>query len=147
MNSRLSNKGQRNIFSIFCLSCFLFTLTGCGLMGGKRNVNIEESPPYYNVPSNNYVMAPMDHPTMSTESPKVTRDQVSSRGELEKLELEAEDWSREQERQKALKAEKEEKKKKGFWNWFSSGDKMAGMSQEAKAVNDSLEQRRIDGNF
>ncbi len=89
-----------------------------------------------------YVSVPMEHPSVERESPG-KKSSVSSHAELEKLRQEADDFAEEQARKKAVEAERADKSK-SIWNWFGSGDRMSGMSNEAKAVNQSLDAKRVN---
>jgi len=130
----------------FCAS------SGCGLFGGaNRKPRIEEQPPYYGKIERDgygkeYVNVPMEHSDAQqkpyNEHKPSSKNALSSSGELEKLQKEANEYAADAARKKEQEKAKTEKKS-NFWAWFKSGKSTDGMSSEAKAINESLEAKRI----
>lgn len=133
--------GKMRLLSWTSVAILLSVPLGCGLLGGNKKPNVEEVPPYYQ--SGEYATVPMEHRFMEHENPN-KKYSVSSRSELDRLQKEADEFAEEQARQQAVKAEREEQKKKGFLGWFGSGDRMSMMSDEAKKINSSLEAKQFD---
>lgn len=138
----LVKKETAKIILVFFVLCTL--PTGCGLMGGKKGPNIEEAPPYYGKTKEANI--PMEHPYMQRE-PLSSKQSVSSKNELEKLQEEAEYFAEERAKKKAAENEQADKKKKGFWAWMGSGSKTPMMSKEAKEIHQNLEAKRIDSSL
>ena len=95
-------------------------LCGCGLFGGSKSYQIQETPPYYKTERDEMI----DHAKIYRQS------------ELSRLERDATELETEKKREDALVAEKEKKKKK---NWFGKSDETFLMSNEAKRINANLE--------
>ncbi|MCL2744221.1 MAG: hypothetical protein FWE67_10240 [Planctomycetaceae bacterium] len=122
--------------------------TGCGLFGGSsKKPRVVEQPPYYgtierDVYGREFANVQMEHSSESREEHKPSRkNSVSSTGEMEKLQRDADEYAAEEARKKA---KENSEKKGGFWAWFQSGKSTNGMSSEAKALNESIEAKRFD---
>ena len=112
------------VVSVIGLAFLVPCLFGCGLFGGSKPYQFQETPPYYK----------------AQKDEMIDQAKIHRQSELSRLERDASELESDKKGEDAFAAEKEKKKKKNLMeNWFGRVDETFLMSNEAKRINANLE--------